>query len=70
MVGGKTHGEIESNTGQQEEREGGEGGEDGLLAGDGEEEERTVVEDLVKEWSKRLGPKYQVKVHLQFIDKF
>ena len=61
-MGGKAHGEIESNTGQQEEREGGEGGED---VGNGlEEEERTIVEDLVKEWSNRLGPKYQVKVRL------
>ena len=60
-MGGRAHGEIESNTGQQEEREGAEGGEG---VGNGlEEEERTIVEDLVKEWSNRLGPKYQVKVH-------
>jgi hypothetical protein len=60
---GPIDGEIESNTGQQsikQEREG-EGVGNGLL--DREEmEERTVVEDLVKEWSNRLGPKYQVKV--------
>jgi hypothetical protein len=61
---GKIDGEIESNTGQQsikQEREGDGGVGNGLL--DREEmEERTVVEDLVKEWSNRLGPKYQVKV--------
>ena len=62
-VRGEGDGELGSSTDQQGiklEREGGgeEGAGDGLL--DGEEEE----EDLVKEWSNRLGPKYQVKVCL------
>ena len=67
-VRGEGDGEIGSSTGQQpvkQEREG--EGEEGV--GDGlsdreDEEEGNVVEDLVKEWSNRLGPKYQVKVCL------
>ena len=29
-----------------------------------EAEDEGVIEELVREWSNRLGPKYQVKVYL------
>ena len=57
-------GDIGGNTGKPDvkrEREGEEGVGNGL-SGREEEEEGIVIEDLVKEWSNRLGPKYQVKV--------
>lgn len=63
---GEGDGGIGSSTGravvkQEGGREGEEGAGNGLSDG---EDEGVIVEDLVKEWSNRLGPKYQVKVYI------
>ena len=60
-MGGSGTGQL----GVKREREREEGAGDGIsYGGEEEENERNVVDDLVKQWSNKLGPKYQVKVRM------
>ena len=64
-MGGSGTGQLGVKREREGEGEREEGTGDGIsYGGEEEENERNVVDDLVKQWSNKLGPKYRVKVRM------
>lgn len=61
---GSATGQLDVKREREGEGEREEGAGDGISYGGEEENEVNVVDDLVKQWSNKLGPKYRVKVRM------